>query len=920
MQSPVWRWIRPWMVGVIGVAASFGSWRSHVLAEERALRAHLELHATERVLAVQHALEDQILVVEAVGALFAGAGEVAPEEFRAVAQRLGMRAPGLRALSWNPAVRREDRADHEAAARTDGLADYEITEGPPGALRPAAGRPFHFVVRYIEPLSGNRVALGYDVGSEPRRRAALERAAATGKLSLTERIELVQDDEHRTGFLAFFPLYQRQEPGEGPHRLDRLEGVIVGVFHLDDMLAEALASFDGAFRLRIVDVTGPAAELHTGRPASESPDVLLPSAEPGRSSAAELARSTRIDLGGRTWELQLEPTAAALAAGRTYGPARSFGGLLLATAAAVAYFAGIVRRTRRVETLVRLRTRELQEERERLEDRVAERTAEIVAVNEDLSREIAQRKQAESARRQSEERVRLTLDAVSDGGWDWNLSRDELHLSDEWYASIGHAPDDFAPWSEMWREFMHPEDQPRFRAAVAAHLEGRTPRYECEMRLRTKAGDWRWFRDRGAVVERDVAGNPLRFVGTHTDVTEQKRADEARARLEARMHHGQKLESLGVLAGGIAHDFNNLLVGVLANAELALMKQPPGSTSRADLEEIRLAARRASELTHQLLAYAGKARSVAEAVDLSRLVEETAQLLRASISDRADLRCDFQANLPAIRGDPSQIRQVAMNLITNASDALGGDPGVVGLRTGVVRRTPDELGCTALGPEQTAECCVFLEVSDTGCGMDAATQARIFDPFFTTKFYGRGLGLAAALGIVRRHGGAIELDSNPDFGTTFRVLFPCATGCKPSVVVASDEDRPYVSGTVLVVDDEPGVQSGARGILEQAGLRVLVAATGSRALDIFKAHADEIDVVLLDLTMPQMSGREVMQELRGIRPDVRILASSGWADETSLAELGPEGPAGFLAKPYGAAELLAKVAQFLPSPAPRPVA
>ena len=400
----------------------------------------------------------------------------------------------------------------------------------------------------------------------------------------------------------------------------------------------------------------------------------------------------------------------------------------------------------------------------------------------------------------------------------------------------------------------------------------------------------------------DDAGVFVGALAMVRDVTELRR-------LESRMLHSQKLESLGVLAGGIAHDFNNLLVGILGNVGLARSELPEGAPAQSYLKDAQVAATRAADLTAQMLAYAGKGRFVIQPLDLNQLIAEIAHLLTAVISKKARLHTEFAADLPATPADATQIRQVVMNLITNASDALGEQPGTISVRTGVVEADAAMLagmyGDERLAPGRY----VLLSVSDTGCGFDAATQARLFDPFFTTKFTGRGLGLAAVLGILRGHGGAIAVEGAPQQGARFTVLLPAAAS---PVVLPPRSNEASVgrgAGLVLVADDEPGVRTVARRVLERAGYTVCVAGDGREAVAVFTARADEIVAVLLDMTMPLLRGDEVYRELRKVRADVPVVLTSGYSDPEQAASLA--GTVGFLAKPWTPQELLATLREVL---------
>jgi len=408
------------------------------------------------------------------------------------------------------------------------------------------------------------------------------------------------------------------------------------------------------------------------------------------------------------------------------------------------------------------------------------------------------------------------------------------------------------------------------------------------------------------ITERKRAQETLRdpdkgyLEGALVDMTDRKRAEEERRKLEVQVQHAQKLESLGVLAGGIAHDFNNLLVAILGNADLALMDMPPGAAERQSIEEIKKAAKRASELTNQMLAYSGKGQFVIAVVDVNDLVREMGHLLEVSISKKAILTYDLADSLPSIEADASQIRQVVMNLITNASDAVSDASGIISIHTSLIHADSAFLADTYLGKDLPEELYVCLEVSDTGCGMDAEARAKLFDPFFTTKFSGRGLGLAAVLGIIRGHGGAIKVTSAPGEGTVFQILLPVAAADveHPAVVDRADRIAAVKGATVLVVDDEQSVRNVARLMLTRSGYDVLTAVDGRQAVGMYKRHAEDIDVVLLDMTMPHMGGKEAFRQIREIRPDAKIILCSGYSEQDARGRFGATGLAGFLQKPY----------------------
>ncbi|MBI4661699.1 MAG: response regulator [Verrucomicrobia bacterium] len=374
--------------------------------------------------------------------------------------------------------------------------------------------------------------------------------------------------------------------------------------------------------------------------------------------------------------------------------------------------------------------------------------------------------------------------------------------------------------------------------------------------------------------------------------------------LQQKLQETQKLESLGVMAGGIAHDFNNLLTTILGNVSLAESEVRHDSPLRAYFQSIEKASLQAAGLCKQMLAYAGGGQVAARLLDLSSLVAETRDLLEVSIGGKQKLRFDLAKDLPAVSADEAQIRQVLLNLVINASEAIGDQLGIIGISTGTTRVKQDDLlechGTTELTPGEY----VRLDVADTGCGMSPEIQARIFDPFFTTKFTGRGLGLAAVLGIVRGHEGALRVRSQPGRGTTFRLLLPPApAGAAQPHRLINGPPSWKSKGTILLIDDEEPVRKAVGRMLESFGFEVLSAEGGRCGINLFREQASRVDLVLLDLTMPDLNGLEVFRELKQIQPEARILVMSGYSEQETVAKFEGNGLAGFLSKPFKTEEL-----------------
>jgi signal transduction histidine kinase len=384
-----------------------------------------------------------------------------------------------------------------------------------------------------------------------------------------------------------------------------------------------------------------------------------------------------------------------------------------------------------------------------------------------------------------------------------------------------------------------------------------------------------------------------------------------RRNLEEQLRHAQKLESLGLLAGGVAHDFNNLLTGILGNASLVMEIVEADEAVRNMLQDIIRASERAADLTRQLLAYAGKGKFVISPIDVSALVRDISELLRSSVPRTVELSLHLHSGLPPIEGDASQIQQLVMNLILNAVEATGERPGIVRVTTSIREVRPgDPLG--QLRPEPPAPgTYILVQVTDDGCGMSETIKSQIFDPFFTTKFTGRGLGLAAALGIVRGHKGAIGVESAEGLGSTFTVMLPAAGAAFAPPTVESTHQAQTVQqnspGAILIIDDEDVVRRTARATLEHFGYTIFEAGDGRDGADLFSRLHDRVSAVLLDLTMPHMDGHDVWSYIRRVRPDMRVIISSGYEEADAMKHFGEDPALLFLKKPYTATSLVRTV-------------
>jgi PAS domain S-box-containing protein len=416
------------------------------------------------------------------------------------------------------------------------------------------------------------------------------------------------------------------------------------------------------------------------------------------------------------------------------------------------------------------------------------------------------------------------------------------------------------------------------------------------------------FKDR----QYEVTVQPLRgldeeitgVVGLAYDVTEKRRAERERAELQQQLFQSQKLESLGILAGGVAHDFNNLLVGILNAADLLLHELPVASSAHGLAKLIQRTGERARDVIHQMLVCAGKSQPRRCHLDLNQMVRDNLALLDAAFHRRGEVSLALAADLPQVLCDPGQMQQVVLNLLVNAAEALPPEGGRIQVSSGWLATGQRD----GLPADMPAGEYVFLEVVDNGSGIPEEAQARIFDPFFTTKATGRGLGLTAVAGILRGHGGGVRLWSRPGQGTTFRIYLPLA---HPEATAAptTTPTEPAREGVILLIDDEPSVRDVAARALRAAGETVLPAASGAEGLELFRTHADAVRLVLLDLRMPEMSGWQVLQAIHDLRPDVRVLLTSGYPAADWQKHPAVSSVAGFLAKPYNLDTLVATVRQ-----------
>jgi PAS domain S-box-containing protein len=541
----------------------------------------------------------------------------------------------------------------------------------------------------------------------------------------------------------------------------------------------------------------------------------------------------------------------------------------------------------------------------RFADDLEAATARIAA---EISERQQEKEQAEEAIRRRERDYRLLADNVTDLVTLCNSRLEYTFVSPSAGAVLGYQPSELCGTS--LKVLVHAEDWPLVERMLEGNRgEGEGPARELvvEYRARHKDGTWKWLETRGRTMPDGTA------VLSSRDVTE-------RRALEEQMRQAQKLESLGLLAGGVAHDFNNILLGIMGNAELAAMEQAADSPVRRHLLAIVSSAKRAARLCKQMLTYSGKGGMALAPVNLNDIIQEIPALLKAAIPKKARLSFKLDPRLPFVEADAAQIQQVAMNLIINAAEALPEAGGVVEVESSVSSLADHgrlgagrQIGWPTARPDQKYVC---LTVTDDGCGMDDDTLQRMFDPFFSTKFAGRGLGLSAVAGIIKGHHGVIQVSSQPSQGTRVTVAFPLRQVVRRRHKRSSSGEAatPWRgSGTVLVIDDEPGIVDIVSRMLVKLGFRTLIAQCGAEGIALFEQHAQEIVFVLCDYAMPQMDGVETIEAMKRLRPDLDFVMTSGLSEAQMKRSFADSGVKWFLQKPFSFEQLM-QMARKLCSP------
>ncbi|MDD2320635.1 MAG: PAS domain S-box protein, partial [Geobacteraceae bacterium] len=498
-------------------------------------------------------------------------------------------------------------------------------------------------------------------------------------------------------------------------------------------------------------------------------------------------------------------------------------------------------------------------------------------------RDITERKQSEKSIRESEQRWQFALEGSGDGVWDWDIASGKVFYSDRWKSILGFEPDDFDDDERLWEKLVHPDDREWVGKEIQRHLRGETPMYMTEHRLHCRDGSFKWILDRGKVLQREEDGTPLRMVGTYADITDRKR-------MENQLRQAQKMEAVGELASGIAHDFNNILTAIIGRIYLLQTRLAGNSALLVHADQIAFAAERAANLTQSLLAFSREQIINPRRIHLNETVKKSAKLFSKLVREDIEISMTLTEPDPVILADEVQIEQVLINLVANARDAIPGNGRIL---IATESTYLDELFVNSHGYGRVGDYAI-LSVSDTGTGMDQKTRERIFEPFFTTKEVGKGtgLGLAIVYGTVKQHNGHINVYSEIGVGTTIKIYLPQIEADADQEVLEKTTPTAPGGGVILLAEDEDAVRTLIKTILLEQGYKIIEAENGVQAVEQFQRHRDEINLVLLDVIMPRMNGKEACEEILRIKSGTKVLFMSGYTGDIL-------GQQGLLSQGYG---------------------
>jgi PAS domain S-box-containing protein len=860
-------------VATLGLASSTIAAFNLKLADDVAIRQEIERRATLRHALLNESLSEYDSALFALRLLIENSTDLSQAEFNQAAGDITNRSTGIQAIQWAPVLHPDTLASFVAHARTAISPDFTVRQlGPDGQLEPLSPTPRdHYApITYVYPLAGNETTIGYDIFTAPASTTLALAYANPHSTFLSQPFNLIQGGEGVIlACVADRPASGIPAPNGGP-------GIVQIVLRLEDAIRRQWnLTPNSTIDVLLADITTPLNHPFFLQIAGRlKPETKLPDEPAGFITPETINYELRI--GGRTWRAYYRPNPEWVAS-------RSHRGAYLTL------FGGTGLTLLTVLYLVSLRRRH-----EHIRRQVAERTAEL---NES----------------------RLLLNAIIDH----NPSSIWVKDTSLRYRIVNHT---FARYHQLDRDqiigqtddrFYSPEETRQIIETDHQVLSSGTA-FSFESHFSLKKSATATFLVSKFPIHNSV-GVIDGIAGIATEITALRAAEAATLIAERRAQESRKLESIGVLAGGVAHDFNNLLTGILGHANLARLTLDPASPTQESLAQIEIAVQRAAELCQQMLAYSGRGRLSVKPIQLGHLVQDTISLIRHSLPPAAEILLEVAHLLPPVSVDAVQLRQITMNLVLNAAEALVDGRGTVTLRTRLVAADPALFATCVAHPDLPSGDYLCLEISDTGSGMPPDTLARIFEPFFSTKFTGRGLGLAATLGIVRSHNGALAVSSTPGQGTSFRLYLPALPELQPSTVspgsdVTPSPRPPQLPGAphLLLVDDDESVRDTAALLLASIGYKITTAPDGPQALVRFAARPGSFDAAIVDLTMPGLGGVEVLERLRLLRPGLPVLIISGYSEQDVRLDPAISQRVDFLSKPFSLEQIRDKLKTLIP--------
>ena len=799
-------------------------------------------------------LQAHEMILLAGAAVFDASDKVTREEWRNFTQRLNVESnlPGIQGIGFALRIPPDCLTQHVQEIRSEGFPNYNV--------RPEGDRNVYSSIIYLEPFLGRNLrAFGYDMLSEPLRRAAMERARDQNEAALSGKVILVEETEEdiQAGALMYVPVYRRGMPTQTvEQRSEALIGWVYSPYRMTDLMRGTLGGWDSQEGLRI--------RLQVYDGTRLSPDTILYDSQTANDMkfTPQFTEERQVIFNGSPWTLRFIQV----------------GGQVSLVGSAKVWFTlagGMI-----ISLLLFGLTLSLLNSRSNAKQMADRLTTEL---------------------RESEDHLRSLVEHLPQRIFLKDRNSVYLTCNENYASDLGITPEQIVGRDDL--AFHPPELAQAYRADDQACMA--TGMVKDVQESYNVGGQERWIHTI-KVPYHDRQGQVIGVLGIFEDITDRKRMEEERQAMERRLLNAQKFESLAVMAGGIAHDFNNQLAVVLGNLEIALTDQTLDTETRLGIESAVEAAKISAELSHQMRTYAGNTLYYPVALDLNEFLNRNSSLLKLCVSNYVRLNMESHITLPPMKGDTDQIQRLVINILVNASEAIGAVDGEVTIRTGVMDCDAAYLGRSRLEDKPESGRFVFLEVTDTGCGMGTETLRRLFDPFFTTKFTGRGLGMAEVIGTVKGHHGAIMVDSEAGKGTTVRVLFPASEKTQASsarvmdVVAPKSSSSDSVPGrkTILVVEDEARVRSLVVRSLKLLGYDSITAVDGVEGVSVFRERSNEIDLVMLDFKMPKMDGVEAFEELIQIRPDVKVILSSGYTEDDVIERFSGPLPAGILHKPY----------------------